>query len=277
MPVEAVNSINTNLAADRAARVFGQSTLRLQSSIGRLSSGFKFNSAAVDPGSFAQFAAFESQINRISAADVNVGNAVSFTQTQDAALQSAQKALDRMGELSVMAQDSTKTDADRALLQQEFTQLQDFVSDVGGLKFNGVNLFSSSGPTVTTGPSGETADLAAVDVAASGSAGGLGGISGLSIATQSDASAALDSIKTAVNNLSNLRGTIGANQQQLNSTADTLSTLKETTSATASRMGDVDVAAESSNLAASKFQVQAGALQIKTANQLQQTKLSLLG
>lgn len=276
MPVEAVNSINTNLSADRAARVLGGTNLRLQNSIARLSSGLKFNSPAVDPGSLAQFIAFDSQISRISAADVNVGNAISFSQTQDASLQQAQKALDRMGELSVLAQDPTKTDADRALLQKEFSELQEFVSDMGDSTFNGVNLFSSGGMNVTTGPSGETAQLSGVNLSASGASGGVGDVSSLSVATSAGAASALETVKTAVSNLANLRATVGANQQRLNATSDSLGTLKETTSATASRIGDVDVATESTRLGSLQILAQAGALQLATANRVQKAKLSLL-
>ena len=65
-----------------------------------------------------------------------VDDAVSFSQTQSAFLGVVGDALDRMGTLSVLCQDATKTDGDRAEFTVEFTQLQHFISDIGTKKFN---------------------------------------------------------------------------------------------------------------------------------------------
>lgn len=276
MPIESINSISSNNSAQRAANIFSDSSFRLQKAIARFSSGLRIVSPADDAGSLSQLIKLESQISRTTAAEVNLGNAVSFSQTQDGHLQTAQRALDRMGELSVLAQDPTKTDADRALLQEEFTQLQEMVSNVGGATFNGVNLFSSSGTTVTTDPNGETTELAAIDPDAAGNAGGLADVSGASIATSADAANALDTIQTAIGNLSSLRANVGANLQQLNATTETVGTLNENLSAAASRIGDLDFASGSTELSTLQTLVKAGAFQIGAANQLPKSTLQLL-
>src|SRR5690606_19223448 len=93
---------------------------------------------------------FDAQVNRINAAKNNVGNAISFNQTQDGFLKKVAKAMDRMSELAVLSQDVTKSDPDRALYQQEFATLQGYITDLSSKDFNGVSLFSSTTLQVTT-------------------------------------------------------------------------------------------------------------------------------
>ncbi len=84
---------------------------------------------------------FGAQINRLQAARDNVGNAIAFAQTQDGFLDKIGNALDRMSELAMLAQDETKTNADRALYDKEFQKLDDFIVAITGKDFNGVSLF----------------------------------------------------------------------------------------------------------------------------------------
>src|SRR5260221_12660431 len=92
----------------------------------------------------------ESEVNRLKAAESNVANAVSFTQTQDGFLQKIGGALDRMSELSISSQDATKTDADRALYDKEFQTLAAYVTSASNKDFNGASLFCTNTLAVTT-------------------------------------------------------------------------------------------------------------------------------
>ena len=112
--------INTNPGAAMAARILGESSSALQKSLSRLSSGSKIASPSDDAAGTGVAMKFGAQINRIQAARDNVGNAVAFSQTQDGFLEKIGSALDRMSELAMLAQDETKTDADRALYDKEF-------------------------------------------------------------------------------------------------------------------------------------------------------------
>ena len=141
--------INTNTTASAASRNLANSTSLLSKSLARLSSGSKIVSPEDDAAGLAQSIKFEAQMKRNNAVRANVGNAVSFTQTQDGFLQKVQKGLDRMSELSVLSQDITKTNTDRSNYTVEFSQLQSYISDIGTKGFNGVDLFSSSGESVT--------------------------------------------------------------------------------------------------------------------------------
>jgi len=112
--------INTNISAQTSARLLGESSSALAKSLARLSSGSKIVSPEDDAAGLAVATRFDAQINRITAANNNVGNAISLNQTQDGFLQKVTKALDRMSELSIMSQDVTKTDADRALYEKQY-------------------------------------------------------------------------------------------------------------------------------------------------------------
>ncbi|MFA6546504.1 MAG: flagellin, partial [Limisphaerales bacterium] len=121
--------INTNLAAQVAANNLGANQTQLTKSLSRLSSGSKIVNPADDAAGLAVASRLDAQVQRTDAARGNVGNAVSFTQTQDGYLKKVAKALDRMSELSILAQDVTKSNADRTLYNAEFTQLGAYVTN----------------------------------------------------------------------------------------------------------------------------------------------------
>ena len=139
--------INTNISAQTAAGLLGQSSARLSQSLARLSSGSKINSPADDSAGLAVSMNLTAQMGRNSAASDNVNNAISFNQTQDGYLQQVSNALNRMSELAVQAQDVTKSDSDRSLYQQEFNTLAAYITSVSTKDFNGVSLFG--GDTLT--------------------------------------------------------------------------------------------------------------------------------
>src|ERR1041384_7252625 len=112
--------INTNISAQSSARLLSESSSMLQKSLARLSSGSKIVSPEDDAAGLAVSFRFDAQINRVAATNSNVGNAISFGQTQDGFLKKVTKALDRMSELSTLSQDVTKTSADLTLYDKEF-------------------------------------------------------------------------------------------------------------------------------------------------------------
>src|ERR1043165_6990383 len=155
--------INTNISAQTGARLLSESSSLLSKSLARLSSGSKIVSPEDDAAGLAVSTRFDAQINRISAANSNVGNAISLNQTQDGFLKKVSKALDRMSELSILAQDVTKTDADRALYNSEFQTLCGYISDIASKDFNGVSLFSSTALNVTTDGEGNKFSMAGIN------------------------------------------------------------------------------------------------------------------
>ena len=168
--------INTNTTAMASARSLASSTTNLAKSLARLSSGSKIVSPEDDAAGLAQSIKFGAQINRNNAVRANVGNAVSFVQTQDGFLQKVQSGLDRMSELSVLSQDITKTDTDRSNYSVEFSQLQNYISDIGTKNFNGVTLFATAGQQVTIDSDAGTFSMNAVDMTSSVATTGLASI-----------------------------------------------------------------------------------------------------
>ena len=99
------------------------------------------------------------------AASNNVGSAVSFNQTQDGFLQNVGDALNRMSELAMLAQDTTKSDSDRALYNKEFSTLGSYINNIATKEFNGVSLFNGSTLAVTIDSEGNTFGMTGVNLA----------------------------------------------------------------------------------------------------------------
>ena len=275
--------INTNITANSAARNLAESTRLLSQSLSRLSSGAKITSPEDDAAGLAQSMKLDAQINRNDAVRANLGNAVSFVQTQDGFLQKVQASLDRMSELSVLAQDITKTNTDRSNYSVEFTQLQNYISDIGDKDFNGVTLFSTEGTAtlaVTIDSDAATFGLALVDLTSTVATTGLAQIyTGLTsaITNSTSAAAALSNIQTAIQNLADMRANVGANIQRLNMTDEQVAVYNENLSAAASRIKDVDVAEESTRYAKANILVQSGTAMLAQANMLPASALQLIG
>jgi len=272
--------INTNTAAMASARSLAWSTNALSKSLARLSSGSKITSPEDDAAGLAQSMRFEAQINRNHAVRSNLGNAVSFTQTQDGFLQKVQASLDRMSELSVLAQDITKTNTDRSNYSVEFTQLQNYISDIGGKDFNGVTLFATAGQQVTIDSDAATFSMNAVDMTSSTVTTGLAAIyntTSSAITTTTSAANALSNIQTAIQSLADMRARVGANIQRLNMTDDQVTILNENMSAANSRIKDVDVADEATEFARYNILVQSGTAMLGQANMLPSMALQLIG
>jgi len=269
--------INTNVSAMNSSRLLNASTTSLTKSLVRLASGTRIVSPEDDAAGMAQSVKFDAQINRNSAANINVQNAVSFSQTQDGFLQKVQKSLDRMSELSVLSQDTTKTNSDLSNYNAEFVQLQSYISDITSKQFNGVSLFASTGLGVTVNSDAVTFGMNQADLAGATSTGVLNAYSGISISTSTAAYSALNQIKTAIQALANMRANVGANLQRLNLTSEQLVILNENLSAANSRIKDVDVAQESTEFAKYNILVQSGTAMLAQANLLPQSALRLLG
>ena len=273
--------INTNTTASAATRNLANSTSLLSKSLARLSSGSKITTPEDDAAGLAQSIKFEAQMNRNNAVRSNVGNAVSFTQTQDGFLQKVQSSLDRMSELSVLSQDITKTNTDRSNYTVEFTQLQNYISDIGTKDFNGVTLFADSGAgsAVTIDSDASKFTMNQVDMTTVTAGIGLAQTytaATTMISTSASAGHALSTIQTAIQNLADMRAKVGANIQRLSMTDDQVNILNENLSAANSRIKDVDVAEESTRFAKANILVQSGTSMLAQANMLPSSALQLI-
>ena len=254
------------------ARLLAESSSMLSKSLARLSSGSKINSPEDDAAGLAVSTRFDAQINRIGAAKANVGNAISFNQTQDGFLKKVTKALDRMSELSILAQDVTKTDTDRGLYDAEFQELSAYITDVADKEFNGVALFGGDALNVTIDEDGGTFSMTGVDLGA----GAYTAATGSSVTSVANATTAMTNVTAAIDQLASDRANIGANISRLSMTSEQLGVLSDNLSAANSRIKDVDVAEESTQFARYNILVQAGTAMLAQANATPQSALRLL-
>ena len=271
--------INTNLAAMTGARMLDTSQRNLTTSLSRLSTGSRIVNPQDDAAGLAVSSRFTAQISRNSAAMNNLANAVSFSQTQDGFMQKVSTALDRMGELTVLAQDITKTDTDRSNYSVEFFQLQNYISDIGTKSFNSVPLFASAGNEVTIDSDANTFTMSAVDMNSTTATIGLARAfdsASSAVYTTASASSALSNIQTAIQNLADMRANIGANIQRLNVTHSQVGLLNENLAETNSRILDTDVAEETTEYARFNILVQSGTSMLTQANLLPQAALQLI-
>ena len=267
--------INTNVSALTASRNLIETQGSLSRSLGRLSSGSKLVNPADDAAGFAISSRFDAQINRIQAASDNIGNALSFSQTQDGYLKKVAKALDRMGELSMLALDETKSNTDRGLYNNEFVNLQNFVTSSSTRDFNSVSMFGGNSFQVTINSEGAGFSYSAINLATATFTNATANTTNLTTTTL--ATTALTNVKLAINQLASDRATVGANQAALNMYQEQLGTLKDNMSAANSRIKDIDVAEESTSFAKYNILVQAGTAMLSQANSSSQSVLRLLG
>src|SRR3954465_12463912 len=157
--------INTNFAAIVASNNLATSNDMLQKSMNRLSSGSKIVTPSDDAGGLAVSMKLSAAARRSGAAATNIGNAVSYLQTQDGVLKVAGKILDRMGELSTLYGDTTKNSDDIANYSAEFSQLTTELTNLADEKFNGIALFGGTALTVPTNEDGtQSVTLTSVDL-----------------------------------------------------------------------------------------------------------------
>jgi flagellin len=264
--------INTNLSAQSSANLLMQSSTQLSKSLARLSSGSKVVSPADDSAGLAVSMNIQAQMGRNTAAQNNVGNALSLNQTQDGYLQQVTNALNRMSELSIQSQDVTKSDSDRGLYQQEFHTLAQYVNNVATKDFNGVSLFGGGALSVTVDSDANTFTMTGVDMTGAT----FTSLATDSVGTTAGAITALADVKTAISALAAARANIGANMEALTNYSNQLSTLNNNLSAANSQIMDVDVAEESTRYAKFNILVQSGTAMLAQANSLPQSVLKLL-
>ncbi len=263
-------TINTNTAASTASMNLNVNNAMLQKSLARLSSGSKITASSDDAGGLAVSMKIQAAIRRTDATSNNVGNAMSFLQTQDGGLKTAGKVLERIAELKTLSTDVTKTTSDVANYNAEYTALKSQLSNLTQDKFNGVSMFTSTALTATVNTSEDgtqSMSITKADLAASVNT--ISGIASLSTLTVANVTTAIAAVATQ-------RAQNGAESSRLLFSADMLATNRTNLEAAVSRIVDVDVAQESTHLARNNILVQAGSAMLAQANASSQSALRLL-
>ncbi len=271
--------INTNYAATVASNNLAASNGSLQRSLNRLSSGSKIVSPSDDAGGLAVSMKLASASKRQGAVNNNIGNAVSFLQTQDGALKVAGKILDRMSELKTLYEDATKNTSDQANYDTEFKALSKQLESITSEKFNGISLFSTAANKTiyATEDLSTSTSISLVSRDLASTATGLGTLSSGGNVSMTSTTVTIDVIKTAIENVATMRAANGAEQSRLSFAGELLTVNKANLEAANSRITDVDVAQESTQLARWNILVQSGTAMLAQANQTPQVALKLLG
>src|SRR5258708_9410511 len=266
--------INTNFSAINAAHDVATSSSMVQKSLNRLSSGSKIVTPADDAGGLAVSMKLSAAATRSGAVESNIGNSVSLLQTQDGALKVAGNVLSRMSELKTLYSDPTKNSNDLANYDSEFTQLQSQLTALSSQTFNGVSLFGTSSLSVSVSQDrSSSVSLAGRDLTSTST--GVGVLTATTVTSLSGVT--LTNITSAIQNVATFRAQNGAEQSRLGFANDLVSINKANLEAANSRIVDVDVAAESTQLARWNVLVQSGTSMLAQANQSPQTAFTLIG
>jgi flagellin len=281
-------SITTNPAASAAAYSLDNVTKNLQKTLTRLSSGSRIVSPMDDAGGLAVSMRLSAAVRRTEATQSNVSNAQAFLETQDGVLKSAEKVISRLGELTQLGTDVTKSTSDLALYQTEVNSLKAQLGSLISESFNGVSLFTNGQNATTPVITGTVSITASQDGTQTigitkADLGHLGAIVGSTTSTGlqmsssiSAAVSAITSINSAIQAIATLRANNGAEQSRLGFAADVLAINKTNLEAATSRITEVDIAEESAKLARFSILQQAGTAMLAQANQSSQSLLRLL-
>ncbi|HEY0192837.1 MAG TPA: flagellin [Kofleriaceae bacterium] len=276
-------SILTNVTSLNAQRNLSNTQSALAASVGRLSSGMRINSAADDAAGLGISENLQANIRSLAQAQRNSNDAVSMSQVAEGSMNDMQGIVTRMRELSVQSANSTLGGNERGYIQTEFSQLSQEINRISSVTdFNGQKLLdgsASSGLTFQVGIQNTSNDRIAMSITKLTTS-TLGStslhIASASLSTATNAQNAIGTFDKAIQQLSQARAKVGATQNRLTVTVSNLSSAQENLTAANSRIRDVDVAAESSNLTKSQILSQAGLAVLSQANQIPQAALSLL-
>ena len=278
-------TINTNLASLNAQRNLNSSQMSLSTSMQRLSSGLRVNSAKDDAAGLAIAERMNTQVRGMAVAMRNANDGISMSQVAEGALSKVGDALQRMRELSLQARNATNSQSDKESLQKEFKQLQSEINRVlSGTSFNSKRILGADAATFTFQIGANTTEDDVVQIGFTNLA------SNADIMSITDTIASIGSgvgitaiasvianIDEAINRVNDTRAIYGATQSRFEAIISNLQVAVENQTAARSRIMDADFAAETANLSRAQILQQAGNAMVAQANQLPQQVLRLLG
>jgi flagellin len=271
------STINTNLASLNAQRNLSASQSSLNTSIQRLSSGLRINSAKDDAAGLAIAERMNAQVKGMNVAQRNANDAISMFQTAEGAMGKIGDSLQRIRELAVQASNGAVSSDDRANLQKEADQLVEEITRVtSSAKFNGITLLDGTNASIdfqVGADNGDTitADTSGFDMTA------LTAAAGVDISTDAaSAQAVIADIDGDLDSLNTARSDAGAYQSRFESVISQLQVSSENIAAARGRIMDADFAVETANMTRGQILQQAGTAMLAQANQLPNNVLTLL-
>jgi len=286
-------SLHTNAASLSAQNSLSRTQSALSTSMTRLSTGYRINSAMDDAAGLQIATRLKAQSSGMAVAMRNTQNSTSMLQTADGALGEVSNILTRMKDLATQSADASSTSSDQGAMQSEFDALGNELNNImNNTTFGGSKLLkggtvaskmtfqigASSGETMTLDLSASgTSDMDNLDTA-------LGNVSGNyttpngtgSELTGGNANATIDKISTALDKLGATRSALGGAANRLDHVYNNLANISSNTQAATGRIMDVDFATESSNMTSNQMLMQAGTAMLKQTNSMSSMVMSLL-
>ena len=276
--------INTNIMSLNAQRNLSATQSALATSVQRLSTGLRVNSAKDDAAGLAIAERMNTQVRGMNVAIRNANDAISLSQTAEGSLSKINDMGQRMRELAVQSANATNSDSDRKNLDAEYQALaQEIKRNLAGAAFNGTKLFAAAAAlTFQVGANAATTDQ--ITIKTENLTGensiveviGAAGADAASIGTAAGASAALGKLDTMLATVNAKRAEFGATQNRFEAVIQTLQVSAENQTAARSRIMDADFASETASLTRSQVLQQAGTAMLSQANSLPNNVLSLL-
>ena len=287
--------IRTNVSSLVSQRYMEKNGKDLQSSLEKLSSGYRINKSADDAAGLAISENLRGEVRGLNVAKRNANDAVSLVQVAEGSMNEMSNILIRLRELTVQSASDTIGEKERSYLNREYTQLVDEMDRIGNAtEFNGKKIFDVNNDateyTIQVGTRGTVPDdnTDTITINLDGlkfNTETLGLGKGAEIGATSlddtgpsreEIAGKLGTIDNAMTRISSERATLGSIQSRLGSTINNLGVSIEAQQATMSRIKDVDYASETSKLAQAKIMQQASTSVLAQANQSPDLALQLL-
>jgi flagellin len=274
-------TVRTNIASLNAQRNLNNTQSQLDSSMAKLSSGFRITKAGDDAAGLGISTNLQAQVKSYNQALRNANDGISVVQTAEAALNSTTNILTRLRELAMQASSDGIGNSERGYVQKEVAQLtSELDRNANAAEYNGTPLLNTA---ATLDFQVGIRNVAANDrisvntINATGSSLGVSTLDFSGVGGKTTAQSALNTIDKALASVSDMRATFGAVGNRFEASIQNIQTFSESLSSANSRIRDVDVAEETSNLSRLQILTQAGVSVLSQANQLPQMALKLLG
>lgn len=266
--------INTNVPALNTSRALDRSSRELNRSLERLSSGLRINRARDDAAGLAIAEGFRTQVRGSQVAQRNAQDGISLVQTAEGALSETTNILQRIRELAIQSANGTQSSANRQSLNTEVQQLIAQVEDIAlDTQFNGINVLSSNQSiTLQTGANPNQS----LQVTIGGARSTDLRVSAINISAATGATNAISQIDIALASVNTLRSNLGAFQNRLEFTINTLAIQEENSAAAESSIRDADIARETIQFTRNQILVNAGVNVLAQSNVTPQAALTLL-
>ena len=272
--------VNTNVGSINAQRSLFNTTNMLSKSMEKLSSGLRINRAGDDAAGLAISEGLKSDIRALQQASRNAADGISMIQTAEGGLEEVSGILIRLRELAEQSANETLGTAERGYLNTEFTALVSEITRVAdSTEFNGTKLLDGTNTSldIQVGIGTSSASQVAIALGTTMTATGLSlNATVISGVDNANALLAITALDTATASVSARRSTFGAAQNRLESTIRNIGMTVENLSAANSRIRDVDIAWETSQMTSFQILQQAGVSVLAQANSTPQMALMLL-